>query len=290
MLHSQLRQEIALETLHETTPPGPEELPRKDGDEPTMEERSAKEDLRHGSERPFEEIEPKVEGVQGVPEGLSERVLEGVEDQKRSKKSEWDNLSKWVLGRGKGFFNMVQRKCRQAGFLQRLLDVERDRDNLQAQIDYAVYDVRREKDLMEAKAFALAQDAERMREIDQAQSVLVTFAITVVVVLALMLFACQTKYDFTGLAPYFFVATLCLCGFGITLSIASAFGASSSGAFRQRIGPLYLLYAAGGAILFSGGGYIVFDTQLIVGGKHAKYRFNIDDYCFDRTSAPSNRC
>ena len=29
-------------------------------------------------------------------------------------------------------------------------------------------------------------------------------------------------------------------------------------------------------------GYIVLDTQLIVGGKHAKYRFCIDDYCMDR--------
>lgn len=26
------------------------------------------------------------------------------------------------------------------------------------------------------------------------------------------------------------------------------------------------------------------DTQMIVGGKHAKYRFTIDDYCFDRAS------
>lgn len=37
--------------------------------------------------------------------------------------------------------------------------------------------------------------------VSQAQSVLITFAITVVVVLALMLFACQTKYDFTGWKP-----------------------------------------------------------------------------------------
>lgn len=53
-----------METFHETTPPGPEELPRKDGDEPKMEGRSAKGD---GSERQFEE--PK--GVEGV-EGRSE--------------------------------------------------------------------------------------------------------------------------------------------------------------------------------------------------------------------------
>ena len=34
--------------------------------------------------------------------------------------------------------------------------------------------------------------------LSEAQSVLVTFAITVVIVLALTIFACQTKYDFTG--------------------------------------------------------------------------------------------
>ena len=27
-------------------------------------------------------------------------------------------------------------------------------------------------------------------------------------------------------------------------------------------------------------GYIVLDTQMIVGGKHTKYRFCLDDYCF----------
>lgn len=34
-------------------------------------------------------------------------------------------------------------------------------------------------------------------------------------------------------------------------------------------------------------GYIVLDTQMIVGGKHSRYRFTIDDYCFDRASVPS---
>ena len=83
--------------------------------------------------------------------------------------------------------------------------------------------------------------------------------------------------------------------------------------------PLYLVYAAGGALLFSGlfrpgrgavrscnacgkfwdkrtasfessdfEGYIVLDTQMIVGGKHSRYRFTIDDYCFDRASVPSS--
>eukprot|EP00437_Effrenium_voratum_P019162 CAMPEP_0181459678 /NCGR_PEP_ID=MMETSP1110-20121109/32949_1 /TAXON_ID=174948 /ORGANISM="Symbiodinium sp., Strain CCMP421" /LENGTH=283 /DNA_ID=CAMNT_0023584205 /DNA_START=66 /DNA_END=915 /DNA_ORIENTATION=- len=106
-----------------------------------------------------------------------------------------------------------------------------------------------------------------------AQSVLVTFAITAVVVLALTLYSCQTKYDFTGLMPYFFVFSLVLCGLGLALSIAAMCGASQNGAFRS----MYLMYAALGALLFSG--YIVLDTQLIVGGKHARFRFTIDDYC-----------
>ncbi|CAJ1346607.1 unnamed protein product [Effrenium voratum] len=75
----------------------------------------------------------------------------------------------------------------EAGFLQRLTGAERQRDNLQAQINYAVYDVQRDKDLMEArlrgelddaqhqqvlqqaKAYAFVQDAQRQREIDQAK-------------------------------------------------------------------------------------------------------------------------
>mmetsp|Transcript_48731 Transcript_48731/g.116003 ORF Transcript_48731/g.116003 Transcript_48731/m.116003 type:complete len:262 (+) Transcript_48731:51-836(+) len=105
------------------------------------------------------------------------------------------------------------------------------------------------------------------------QSVVVAFGITALVVVSLTLFACQTKYDFTGLMPYFFVFSLVLCGLGLALSIAAMCGASQNGAFRS----MYLMYAALGALLFSG--YIVLDTQLIVGGKHARFRFTIDDYC-----------
>ncbi|OLP89857.1 Protein lifeguard 1 [Symbiodinium microadriaticum] len=106
-----------------------------------------------------------------------------------------------------------------------------------------------------------------------AQSVLVTFAVTSVVVVALSIFACQTKYDITGFMPYFLMATLVLFGFGFALSIAAMCGASQTGAFQT----LNLVYAAGGALLFSG--YIIMDTQLIVGGKHQRFRFCIDDYC-----------
>lgn len=39
-----------------------------------------------------------------------------------------------------------------------------------------------------------------------------------------------------------------------------------------------LIYASLGAVLFSF--YIVYDTQLIVGGQHKKHEYSIDDYAF----------
>ena len=41
---------------------------------------------------------------------------------------------------------------------------------------------------------------------------------------------------------------------------------------------LEVIYAGCGTLLFSF--YIVYDTQLIVGGKHNAIRFSIDDYVF----------
>lgn len=104
-------------------------------------------------------------------------------------------------------------------------------------------------------------------------SVIMVLAITAIVVLSLTLFACQTKYDFTGFAPYLFCFAMVLFGFGLVLSIASLCGATASPAFQA----MRLLYAIGGALLFSM--YLVFDTQMIVGGKHSKFRFSLDDYC-----------
>merc|ERR1712118_238993 len=61
-------------------------------------------------------------------------------------------------------------------------------------------------------------------------SVLLAMAITIALVAVLTLFACQTKYDFTGYGPY----------------------------------------------LFSG--LLVYNTQMIVGGKNRKYSLGPDDY------------
>lgn len=103
------------------------------------------------------------------------------------------------------------------------------------------------------------------------ESVLVAMGITALVVFALTLFACQTSYDFAGMAPYVFACVMVLFGLGLVLSIASMLGAGGSQAFST----LRLVYAAGGALLFSF--YIVYDTQQIAGGK-TEYQYGIDDY------------
>lgn len=101
----------------------------------------------------------------------------------------------------------------------------------------------------------------------QPDSVLMAAGMTVFVVFALTLFAFQTKYDFTGMGPYLFVALIVLILFGF---VASIFG-----------GPiLRKVYAAAGCLIFSM--YLVFDTQLIVGcsptGKPHQFAFTPDDY------------
>jgi len=105
------------------------------------------------------------------------------------------------------------------------------------------------------------------------ESVLIVLGITAFVVFGLTLFACQTSIDFTGMGPYLFCAVLVLMGFGFLVSMIGWLGLASHEAFQG----MRLVYAVGGALIFSM--YIVFDTQLIVGGKHSKTRFGIDDYC-----------
>jgi len=104
------------------------------------------------------------------------------------------------------------------------------------------------------------------------ESVLLVLLFTTLVSASLLVFACQTKYDFTGCGPYVLCMLMTLIGFSLVLSLASSFGAS---------GPAFefasLLMAALGALLFSV--FIVYDVQLIIGGKHGQ-EFSIDDYCF----------
>ena len=88
--------------------------------------------------------------------------------------------------------------------------------------------------------------------------------LTFIVTIGLTLFAFQTKYDFTGAGPYLLSLLLVLIFMGImTIFIKN---------------DIYnIIYSAIGALIFSF--YIIFDTQLIIGGKH-KYQFDEEDYVF----------
>eukprot|EP00916_Digyalum_oweni_P025611 GHVL01042177.1.p1 GENE.GHVL01042177.1~~GHVL01042177.1.p1 ORF type:complete len:319 (+),score=20.62 GHVL01042177.1:39-995(+) len=96
-------------------------------------------------------------------------------------------------------------------------------------------------------------------------AVLFAIGITAVITVCLILFAWQTKWDFTGYGVFLFVGIIGLILFGIFASI-----------FRNSI--FQLIYASLGAIVFSF--FIVYDAQQIIGGKNRKYQLNVDDYIF----------
>jgi len=93
-------------------------------------------------------------------------------------------------------------------------------------------------------------------------TLLIAVGITLAVVIGLTIFAFQTKIDFTGCGVYLFVICLVFFVFGIFAMI-----------FRSKV--LQVVYAAMGAGIFSI--YLVFDTQLMMGGKH-KYSISPEDY------------
>lgn len=109
-------------------------------------------------------------------------------------------------------------------------------------------------------------------------SVLVALAITVLVVLALTIFACFTSWDVTGYVQYMGCAFMVLCGLGFFMMISSWVGLGNYPAFQA----MHLVYAALAAMIFSA--FLVFDTQLIIGGKHHKHEFAIDDYALAAVS------
>jgi hypothetical protein len=103
------------------------------------------------------------------------------------------------------------------------------------------------------------------------ESVMVAFGMTAGIFLMLTAYACLTKSDFTGMGPYLYAALFGLIMFGFVMMITSFFCAGCYQTMR-------LVYGALGAILFSF--YIVYDTQLIVGGRHKKHQFSVDDFAF----------
>lgn len=103
----------------------------------------------------------------------------------------------------------------------------------------------------------------------ETQSVMFALIITMVVVIGLSLFACQTKYDFTGMGPYLVGVLLVLICFGFLNMILCSAGTCQV---------LNTVYSLCGALVFSL--FIVYDTQMIIGGKHKKYQFAEDEYVF----------
>ena len=89
---------------------------------------------------------------------------------------------------------------------------------------------------------------------------------TATVTVALTIYAFQTKYDFTAQGGLLSSFLTILIVFGLFNII---FGASQ---LTQTV------YAAFGALLFSA--YLVYDTQLLVGGEHKQYQLSPDDYVF----------
>ena len=93
------------------------------------------------------------------------------------------------------------------------------------------------------------------------KAVVATGAIT----LGLTLFAFQTRIDFTGMSSAMFCLLIVLLLFGVWTAIFPSQVASTA-------------YAALGAFVFSL--FIVYDTQLIIGGKHHSHQFSVDEYVF----------
>ena len=86
---------------------------------------------------------------------------------------------------------------------------------------------------------------------------------TVGIFSGLSLYAVQTKYDYTDKGGYLIAFLLGLIIFGIFIPFTS-------------LPILSIMYSSIGSIIFSF--YIVYDTQLIVGGNHRSIMFHIDDY------------
>jgi len=99
----------------------------------------------------------------------------------------------------------------------------------------------------------------------ETESIWIAIVITVGVTLGLTIFAFQTKYDFTACGGM-------LCALLMAFIIAGFFMA-----FMPKTKWTFIGYGAVGALIFSL--YIIYDTQLMMGGKH-KYSLDPEEYVF----------
>jgi len=98
------------------------------------------------------------------------------------------------------------------------------------------------------------------------KAVILAVGITAVICLALTAFSFQTKWDFTGMGAGLMVVLLVFMIFGFIMIF-----------LRSSFPILHIVYAALGALIFSL--YLVYDTQLMMGGKH-KYSISPEEYIF----------
>lgn len=95
--------------------------------------------------------------------------------------------------------------------------------------------------------------------------VFIALGITLFVTMMASMFACQTKYDFTAKGGILFSLVIGL----IVLIVLQFF-------MRDNI--FGLIISVFGAFLMTV--YIIYDTQLIMGGKHRKYQLRTDEHVF----------
>lgn len=98
-----------------------------------------------------------------------------------------------------------------------------------------------------------------------ADEVLMAVGVCAAIVLALTIFAFQTKIDFTAMGGVLLAIFMCFFLFGLIAL------------FFEKSRTWNLVYAAIGCIIFSL--YIIYDTQLMIGGTH-KYSLSPEEYVF----------
>merc|ERR1719247_3379314 len=99
----------------------------------------------------------------------------------------------------------------------------------------------------------------------EVRSLVLCFGMTAVMIAVLTIFASTTKIDITHHGHYLRAGLSGLLAMGILSMICG-------------LPLLYSLYTYLGAVVFAA--YLVYDTQLILGGKHQHCRFGVDDYAF----------
>jgi len=96
-------------------------------------------------------------------------------------------------------------------------------------------------------------------------AVVIAAGITTGIVLALTLFAFQTKWDFTAMGGVLVCVLVGLIIFGFVMI------------FVPGNKYLQMIYGGAGALIFSL--YLVYDTQMMMGGDH-KYSISPEEYVF----------